>query len=80
MNSLKAEEEGQEKYQSILPFLSLTLIISIPILMMVLKCFNIPFIPPPTRGSRKDRILGKWTCLEMVLWSNCHLCCLETGS
>jgi hypothetical protein len=32
--------------------------------MMVLKCFNLPSSPPPTRGSRKERILGKWTCLE----------------
>jgi hypothetical protein len=33
-------------------------------LMMVLKHFNIPCSPPPTRGSGKERIQGKWTCLE----------------
>ena len=32
--------------------------------MMALKCFNLPFSPPPTRGSEKERIQGKWTCLE----------------
>jgi hypothetical protein len=32
--------------------------------MMVLKCFNFPFSPPPTRGSGKERVQGKWTCLE----------------
>ena len=44
---------------------------------MVLKRFNLPcYSPPPTRGwKRKDT--GKWTYLEMVLWSNSHLCCLE---
>ena len=31
---------------------------------MVLKCFNLPFIPPPSRDSGKERIQGKWTCLE----------------
>jgi hypothetical protein len=33
-------------------------------LMMVLKCFHLPFSPPPTRGSGEERIWGKWTCLE----------------
>jgi hypothetical protein len=32
--------------------------------MIVLKCFNLPFTPPLTRGSGKERIRGKWTCLE----------------
>jgi hypothetical protein len=34
--------------------------------MRVLKCFNLPSNPPPTRGSGKERIQvgGKWTCLE----------------
>ena len=27
-------------------------------LMMVLKHFNLPFSPPPTRGSGKERVLG----------------------
>jgi hypothetical protein len=31
---------------------------------MVLKCLNLPFLPSPTRGSGKERIQGKWTCLE----------------
>jgi hypothetical protein len=34
--------------------------------MMVLKYFNLPFSPPPTRGSGKERIWGKWTCLERL--------------
>ena len=49
-------------------------------LMMVLKCFNLPSSPPLTRGSRKERIPGKGTCVERVLWSNSHLCCLEISS
>ena len=32
--------------------------------MVVLKLFSLPFNPPPTRGSGKERIQGKWTCLE----------------
>jgi hypothetical protein len=32
--------------------------------MMVLKCFNLPCNPPPTKGSGKERIQGKWTGLE----------------
>jgi hypothetical protein len=34
--------------------------------MMVLKHFNLPFSPPPTRGSGKERIqgMGEWNCLE----------------
>jgi hypothetical protein len=35
-----------------------------PFLMMVLKCFNLPFSPPPSGVSGKERIRGKWTCLE----------------
>jgi hypothetical protein len=38
-----------------------------PLLMMVFKHFNLPFSPPPTRGSGKERIQGNWICLEMVL-------------
>jgi hypothetical protein len=32
--------------------------------MMVLKYFNLQFSPLPTRGSGKERIREKWTCLE----------------
>jgi hypothetical protein len=32
--------------------------------MMILKHFNLPYSPPPTRGSGKERIQEKWTCLE----------------
>jgi hypothetical protein len=32
--------------------------------MMVLKCFKFSFTPLPTRGSGKERIQEKWTCLE----------------
>jgi hypothetical protein len=49
-------------------------------LKMGFKCFNLPSSPPPTRGSGKERIWGKWTCLEMVLWSKSHLCCQEISS
>lgn len=47
------------------------------LLMMVLKHFNLPSCPSPTIGSGNERILGKQTCLEMVLWSKSHLCCQE---
>ena len=49
-------------------------------LMMVLKCFNFPCSPPPTRGSGKARIQWKWTYLGKVLWSNSYLHCQETSS
>jgi hypothetical protein len=32
--------------------------------MMVFKHFNLPWSPPTTKGSGKERIQGKWTCLE----------------
>jgi hypothetical protein len=32
--------------------------------MMVLQCFNLPFSPPPTRGSGKERIWKQWVYLE----------------
>ena len=47
---------------------------------MVNKYFNLPFSPQPTRGSRKERIQGKSTCLRIVLWSNFHLYFLEISS
>jgi hypothetical protein len=37
---------------------SVTLIFLKPILMMVLKHFNLPCNPPPTRSSGKERIWG----------------------
>ena len=51
-------------------------------LMMVRKRFNHPCSPTTTttRGSGKERIQRKWTCLERVLWSHSHLRCLELGS
>jgi hypothetical protein len=30
-----------------------------------------------TRGSGKERTWGKWTYLEVVLWSKSHRCCQE---
>jgi hypothetical protein len=45
--------------------------------MIVLKCFNLPFNSPPTKGTGKEKIWGKWTSLERVLWSKSYLCCLE---
>jgi hypothetical protein len=47
---------------------------------MVLKHFNLLSSPTPTRGSEKEKILKKWTSLEMVLWSKSHLLCQEIGS
>jgi hypothetical protein len=35
------------------------LFFSKPTLMIVLKCFNLPLNPPPTRGSTKERIRGR---------------------
>jgi hypothetical protein len=32
--------------------------------MMALKCFNLSRSPSPSRDSGKERIQGKWTCLE----------------
>jgi len=42
------------------------------LLMMVLKHFNLPCSPPPTRGSIEERIWRKWTCLERLLWSKSY--------
>jgi hypothetical protein len=42
-----------------------------PTLIRVLKCFNLPSSPPPTRGSGKERLIRQrkmWTCLEIFLW------------
>ena len=37
-------------------------------LMKVLKHCNLPFSPPPTRGSGREKIQEKWTCLEKIFW------------
>ena len=50
------EGQNQDQSQQSLNRHSVTLIFSKPILMMVLKCFNLPSSPPPTRGSRKEDI------------------------
>jgi hypothetical protein len=34
--------------------------------MMVLKLFNLPHNQSPTRGSGKERIQGRWICLERI--------------
>lgn len=47
---------------------------------MVLKCFNLPSSQPPNRGSGKERIQVKWTCLEMVPWRKSCLHCQEISS
>ena len=52
-------------------------------LIRVLKLFNLPSIPPPTRGNGKGRLLGhggKWTCLEIVLWGDSNLHCQDTSN
>jgi hypothetical protein len=46
-------------------------------LMMALKYIKLPFSLLPTEGNGEARIMGKWSYLEIVLWSNSHLCCLE---
>ena len=40
-----------------IPPVVLTLIFSKPTLKRVLKCFDLPFSPSPTRGSRKERFI-----------------------
>lgn len=54
-----------------------------PSLIGVLKCFNLLFSPLPTRGNRKERLLGqkrKWICLEVVLWDDSSLHCQYISS
>ena len=48
--------------------------------MMVLKHFNLPYSPAPTRGSGKQKDMGKAVLFRKVLWSNSCLCCLEISS
>jgi hypothetical protein len=50
-----------------------TLIFQILFLTMVLKCFNLPWSPPPSRGSGKGRLWGKWTYLERFFGAT-HIC------
>jgi hypothetical protein len=57
-----------------------TLIFQSLLLMMVLKHVILPFSPPPTRSSGKEREQRKCTCLEMVPWSKSYLACLEFNS
>ena len=48
-----------------------SLYFSKPTLISVLKCFNLPSSPPPTRGHGKERLMGQrkmCTHLEIVLW------------
>ena len=43
----------------------------------------LPPSPPPTTGSRKERLIGQrgmWTCLEIVLWNESNLHCQDTSS
>ena len=46
---------------------------------MVLKCFNLHFSPPPTRGSGKED-MGEMNLFTKVLSINSSLCCLEASS
>jgi hypothetical protein len=54
--------------------------------MVVLKHFNLPCKPPPTRGSGKKRIwcvgvgVGEVDLFRKDLGSNSHLYCLEISS
>jgi hypothetical protein len=50
------------------------------LLMMVPKPSSLLSSPPPSRGSGKERTWGKWTCLEMVLWSKFHPRCQRISS
>ena len=47
---------------------------------MVLKCFNLPCSPPPTRGSGKERIQGRCTCLETVFGATPTYVVWKSGS
>lgn len=47
---------------------------------LINKYLKHPIRPPPSSGSRKERIQGKCTCLGIVLWSNFHLYFLEISS
>jgi hypothetical protein len=47
---------------------------------MVLTCFNLPCSPPPTRGSRKERIQGRWTCLERFFGATLTCVVRKSGS
>ena len=47
---------------------------------MVLKYFNLPCGQSPQETLEKKEYGGKWTCLEIVLWRNSHLGCLELNS
>jgi hypothetical protein len=54
-----------------------------PTLMRVLKCFNLPSSPPPTRGSGKERLIGQrgmWPCSEVVLRCDFNLHCQDISS
>ena len=45
--------------------------------MMVLKCFSLPSRPPPTRGSEKERIWGKWACLGIGFFGANSVCAVR---
>jgi hypothetical protein len=54
-----------------------------PALIRVLKCFNLPSSPPPTRGSGKERLIGQrgmWACLDIVLSGDFNLHCQDISS
>ena len=49
---------------------SVGLYFSKPTLLSILKCFNLPSSPSPTRDSGKEMLIGQrkmWTCLEIAL-------------
>ena len=50
------------------------------LLVMVFKCFNLPFSSPPTRGIGKKSIRRKWSCLEKKFGEKSHLHCQEISS
>ena len=47
---------------------------------MVPTCFNLPCSPPPTRGSGKERIQGRCTCLETVFGATPTYVVWKSGS
>jgi len=53
------------------------------LLIRVLKCFNVPSSPPPTRGNGKEKLIEQrrlWTSLEISLWSKSNLHCQGISS
>ena len=54
-----------------------------PTFISILKYFNLPSSPSPTRGSGKERLGGQrkmWISLDIVLWGESNLCGQDNSS